>query len=229
MQIDRPGSRVFTLKFANEADRNLFFWAQEPNTDSDAPCIDAVNAAMSSVLDGMDEDDVDRTEERPTDPGATTTTNTATVSEGIGASHLAAALGSILASASTTTATTTTTTPMTTTALGDVLKAERIIPLLRQNPTLVTRLAPHLPEEHRTCEAMVEIVDSPQFKHQLGVLTQALATGQLSTSEFGLSPPGALGVKEFLDAIQRQAEQEEEEEKKTKNAAASSGGAAADE
>lgn len=26
LQIDRPGARVFLLKFQHEADRNLFFW-----------------------------------------------------------------------------------------------------------------------------------------------------------------------------------------------------------
>jgi 26S proteasome regulatory subunit N13 len=190
---------------------------------------------------GMDEDTEEgdqpmaMTGELPQDPNATPATdsnprsaNPGTIgggagssggifeAGGIGASQLAAALGNILSGA----APSTNNNPNNNNVaaalrmgppLGEVLKAERIAPLLTNNATLVERLAPYLPEEHRTPEAMAEIVNSPQFKHQLDVLTQALAQGQISTSEFGLGASPAYGVAEFLKAIQREAEKEKKE------------------
>ena len=41
------------------------------------------------------------------------------------------------------------------------------------------------------------------------LLSQALQTGQLDTSQFGLGGGQAFGVQEFLRAIQRQADEEE--------------------
>ena len=52
LQIDRPGSRVFSLKFPAEPDRNLFFWAQEPRAETDSAFVQAVNTALNSVMDG---------------------------------------------------------------------------------------------------------------------------------------------------------------------------------
>jgi len=137
---------------------------------------------------------------------------------GIGASQLAAALGNIL-SGSEADAGGSTSNPHNNVGatalrnlgppLGEVLKAERITPLL-DNATLIEKVAPFLPEEHRSPAAIAEIVNSPQFKHQLDVLTQALATGEIDTSQFGLGPP-AFGVAEFLKAIQREAEKEKKD------------------
>ncbi len=239
-KIQRPGSRVFTLKFIEEADRTLFFWAQEPSPENDDALVESVNLALSSVLDGMDEDtrdDQPMSMELPQDPNATPATDSNPRSAnpgsiaggalggssraggggggafelgGIGASQLAAALGNILSG---TTAPNNQSNSLAAALqmgppLGEVLKAERITPLL-ENSTLIERVAPYLPEEHRTPEAMAEIINSPQFKHQLDVLTQALATGQIDSSQFGLGPP-AFGVAEFLKAIQREAEKEKE-------------------
>jgi 26S proteasome regulatory subunit N13 len=248
-KIPRPGSRVFTLKFAEEADRALFFWAQEPAAENDDALVQAVNLALSSVLDGMDDgidedgaqlgSDQPLSMELPEEPNATPATDSNPRSAnpgsvaggrigggggagtgggsstfeagGIGASQLAAALGNILSGSGVTTGAERSTNNTTTNvlSLGEVLKADRIAPLLN-NTTLVERLAPYLPEEHRTPEAMAEIINSPQFKHQLDVLTQALATGQIDTSHFGLGS-AAFGVAEFLKAIEREAEKEKKE------------------
>ena len=158
----------------------------------------------------MDADTDAAVSEDPRDPSATPAAGAPAPTadnSGIGASALAAALGSILAG-STPAGPSRGMPQLTGPSLGEVLKAERIAPLL-QNPTLVVRLAQYLPEEHRSAEAMAQIIHSPQFKHQLDVLTHALATGQIDTSQFGLGPP-AFGVAEFLKAIQRQADQEAE-------------------
>jgi 26S proteasome regulatory subunit N13 len=52
--------------------------------------------------------------------------------------------------------------------LHDVLRPEALVPLLSQ-PGMLERLAPHLPEQHRSREALVELAHSPQFQQQLQV------------------------------------------------------------
>lgn len=158
----------------------------------------------------MEEDvSVPASSENPTAPSATPALGAPTTGQGpqgIGASALAAALGNIMGGASAGAPAGMHMAGVSIPSgppLAEVLKAERILPLL-QNPALVERLAPYLPEEHRSAEAMAQIVNAPQFKHQLAVLTQALETGQVDTSHFGLGQP-AFGVTEFLKAIQREA------------------------
>jgi len=155
----------------------------------------------------MEEDTSVPASEQPAAPSATPAAADADAGvrageSGIGASQLAAALGSIIGgtgAASLPAAVRGPSGP----PLTEVLKADRISPLLLKNPELVERLAPYLPEEHRSAEAMVEIINSPQFKHQLAVLTQALETGQVDTSHFGLGV-ASYGVAEFLKAIQKE-------------------------
>lgn len=191
---------------------------QEPQADTDAANVSAVCAALSSVLDGMEaEESGPPTSENPRDPSATPAAGApapfAPGAGGIGASQLAAALGTILAGAPPG-APPSGLGPMLRAAsgpsLGEVLRAERVVPLL-QDPALVARLAPFLPEKHRSGEAMADIVNSPQFKAQLEALSAALASGAVDASQFGLGAP-AYGVAEFLRAIQRQADQEKAEQ-----------------
>ena len=52
LQIPRPGSRVFTLKFIEDSERTLFFWAQEANAERDDAIVESINLALASVLDG---------------------------------------------------------------------------------------------------------------------------------------------------------------------------------
>lgn len=77
---------------------------------------------------------------------------------GVNAASLAAALGSLVGGASAAPAGP---------SLNDVLRPERVAPLL-SDERLVSRLAPFLPPEHQSPEAMREVLNSVQFKHQLG-------------------------------------------------------------
>lgn len=158
----------------------------------------------------MDEDISAPVSENPSAPSATPAAHASGTPDtsGIGASQLAAALGHIMGGAAPGAGPSSASGAPSGPPLTEVLKADRVAPLL-SNPQLVERLAPFLPEEHRTPEAMVEIINSPQFKQQLAVLTQALETGQVDTSHFGLGP-ASYGVAEFLKAIQREAGKEEE-------------------
>jgi hypothetical protein len=118
-----------------------------------------------------------------------------------------------------------------------VLRPETLLPLL-SDPEMLARLAPHLPEQHRSQEALMALAHSPQFQQQLQVgrccarspcaarcapgpwptrrrvatraqvFGQALQTGQLDLAQFGLNARG-FSVADFLDAIQELVEREQ--------------------
>ncbi|KAG2446965.1 hypothetical protein HYH02_008119 [Chlamydomonas schloesseri] len=95
-------------------------------------------------------------------------------------------------------------------SLADVLRPEALMPVLR-DPSVLQELAPHLPEEHRTTEALAALAHSPQFQQQLSTFSQALQTGQLDLSQFGLRAAG-YSVADFLAAIQDLVERERQEQ-----------------
>lgn len=119
--------------------------------------------------------------------------------QAIGASQLAAALGSIMQQSSNAGM-----------SLSDVLRPEVVTPILTA-PEMFEKLKLYLPEEFRSPDSFASILSSPQFRHQLALLSQALATGQMDASVFGLGE-NASGVDGFLDAIQKQADGEKEKE-----------------
>ncbi|GIL74337.1 hypothetical protein Vretimale_2068 [Volvox reticuliferus] len=94
-------------------------------------------------------------------------------------------------------------------SLAEVLRPEAMLPVLR-DPTVLEVLAPHLPEEHRTTEALVTLAHSPQFQQQLNTFSTALQTGQLDLSQFGLRAAG-YSVADFLAAIQELVAREQRE------------------
>ncbi|KAI7839776.1 hypothetical protein COHA_006576 [Chlorella ohadii] len=212
-----PGRRVFELRFPEEKERNMFFWAQEPSADEDETYVAAVNAALNAEEDGDAMDaELPAVPAVPAVPAAAAAPSAAPAaavggaaaggggSATISASNLAAALGSILSGAAARQG------GMAAMAdpgptLGDVLKPEALGPLLASEE-MVARLAPYLPEEHRSAAAIRELVSTPQFRHQLDLFSHALMTGQLDTSQFGL-PAGGFGVLDFLRSIQTQADQ----------------------
>ncbi|KAK9825385.1 hypothetical protein WJX81_007548 [Elliptochloris bilobata] len=94
-------------------------------------------------------------------------------------------------------------------SINEVLRSELLLPLLREADVL-PRLAPHLPEEHRTQEALEALVVSAQFRSQLDTFGGALQSGQLDLGQFGLQAEG-YSVVAFLESIQRQVERERRE------------------
>ncbi|KAL4853861.1 26S proteasome regulatory subunit RPN13 [Chlorella vulgaris] len=222
-KIARPGSRVFELRFPEEKQRNLFFWAQEVAAEDDDEYVAAINLALNMDVDGGEDGGEGMQADAappaavgaPAQPGGVAPSPAAAITS----SQLAAALGSILAgSAGQQGAAGTHQQQMQQAAaaaanrgpsLADVLNPELLAPLL-QSPDMVQRLAPYLPEQHRTAAAIREIVSAPQFRHQLGLFSNALSTGQLDTSQFGL-PAGGFGVLDFLSSIQAQADQQKQQ------------------
>ncbi|EFN51190.1 hypothetical protein CHLNCDRAFT_141354 [Chlorella variabilis] len=217
-KIARPGSRVFELRFPEEKHRNLFFWAQEAAAESDEDYVAAVNLALNQGegeeeqggAQGMEGVEAGAAAASPAAAAAGAVASGAAGGggvTGIGAADLAAVLGSLLAGGAGQGASGQAGRRLAADpgpSLSDVLRPELLAPLLR-SPDMVQRLAPFLPEEHRSADAISELVSTPQFRHQLDLFSHALMTGQLDASQFGL-PPGGYGVLEFLAGIQRQAD-----------------------
>eukprot|EP00877_Chromochloris_zofingiensis_P010437 jgi/Chrzof1/5647/Cz16g10040.t1 len=94
-------------------------------------------------------------------------------------------------------------------SLAEVLQPEALAPLL-QDPEVVSRLAPYLPEEHRSPESLRDLARSPQFQQQLHTFSTALQTGQLDLAQFGLQARG-FSVADFLAAIQELVDRERQQ------------------
>lgn len=69
--------------------------------------------------------------------------------------------------------------------MWQVLRPESLIPLAR-SPDMLVRLAPHMPEEHRSAEQLALLLQSPQLRRQLDHFHAALVSGQLDLRHFGL-------------------------------------------
>lgn len=202
-QIDRPGARIFRIQFDGDSDKDQFYWAQEPNAENEVSLVSRVNAAVQS---------------QPT--GREVAKHHEIAAQVIDSSQLSVALGRIFETSglsqsrvgsitadSTGFEKKTQEDPLT---LVDVLRAELISPLLDE-PGLLESILPFIPEEQRSKASIIVILNSPQFKHQLGILSSALATGQLDASQFGIGTT-SFGVREFLKSVESHASKQWEAE-----------------
>ncbi|KAK9809199.1 hypothetical protein WJX72_011241 [[Myrmecia] bisecta] len=238
--IGPANGRMYRLGF-QEKDRDLFFWLQEPasQAQSDEQLCARVNQAFDSFTpeDDGDVDEADEMETSTSDAGVAAAaagdqeafsavgagrgvqaTDLASIlsnmglpqpgsqqTQGMSTQQQAAAAAALLAS-------------MTGSqrrqqqgpSLSQVLKAEHILPVLSE-PGVLERLAPHLPEEHRTAAALREVATSAQFRHQLDVFSSALQSGQLDLAQFGLGQGQGFSVVDFLESIQQLVDQERAE------------------
>jgi 26S proteasome regulatory subunit N13 len=210
-KVKRPGSRIFALKFAEEPDRDQFFWAQEPKSEEDDAAVSSINTMLNSVLDGMDDDGGVQDSAHAHVHGQI---QSQFAGGGIDSSQLATVLGSIMGESSSGMGhvqqslyrQSNVPDPQLDLELADILTVDQLSHLL-ENEQAVQSLLPYLPQGHQSKDGIVKVLNSPQFKYQLHVLTEALRHGQLNTSQLGLGPP-AYGMQAFLDAIERQAENE---------------------
>ncbi|KAK4051632.1 hypothetical protein OIV83_002772 [Microbotryomycetes sp. JL201] len=111
--------------------------------------------------------------------------------------------------------------------LPDVLPPSEMQAILYTNPSLATKLYPFLPPEiPKTFENVLKALTSPEFQRTLSSLDRALRTGATGPlmSNLGLPRDAALGVENFLEEIQKQADKEKEENGKDE-----AGGAGVDE
>lgn len=100
--------------------------------------------------------------------------------------------------------------------LSDILTASTITPLLRANPSLITRLMPHLPSDlplssPPTAEEIHELVSTPQWTEAVAAFDAALRTGGLAgvMGGLGLSERAGRGVGEFLEEVGKKAKEED--------------------
>ena len=76
------------------------------------------------------------------------------------------------------------------------------------NPQVAQRLAQFLPPSHQAApeQAILELAGSAQFRQQLAAFSQALTSGQLDISQFGLQPTSGaspnFSVADFLASVQ---------------------------
>ncbi|KAL6785797.1 CGL124 [Auxenochlorella protothecoides x Auxenochlorella symbiontica] len=191
VQICRPDGNIMHLKPGDGTHPDLFFWSQEP-ADSQA------GAALLALM---------RPSPSPPPPAEPPVADAAVP---IGASALAAALSNLGAAAGNGSSGVRAG-PAGGPSLASVLRPATLVPLLARRPELVEAMAPHLPEAHRTPEAIAHLVTTPQFRHTLDVLTQALNSGQLHPSHFGV-PAEGFGTLALLQGLQRQADQQKPKE-----------------
>jgi 26S proteasome regulatory subunit N13 len=100
--------------------------------------------------------------------------------------------------------------------LNEVLTPETVGPLLRDDDVRA-RLAEFLPDAHRGSENLDSLLRTPQFQSQLERFSAALQSGQMDLAQFGLSPGTGFSVAEFLDAIQKKADEKRDAEEKKKD------------
>ena len=68
---------------------------------------------------------------------------------------------------------------------------------------LQQRLSQYLPEQQRSPAMLEQLLRSPQFASQLKQFSQALQSGRLNLSQFGLDASTAgFSVLQFLEAIE---------------------------
>uniref|UniRef100_A0A7S0RUT9 Pru domain-containing protein n=1 Tax=Chlamydomonas leiostraca TaxID=1034604 RepID=A0A7S0RUT9_9CHLO len=206
--------RCYELHFPADASRSLFFWLQEPKAEHDRAHIARFNAAVNGKpLPPLP------AAPAPAAPAAPSTSAPSAAAAGSNpqASALAAMLSQALAAAGAgpappqpdarslahsllaQMAAARGPAPDEGPGLHEVLRPEVVVPLLSE-PGVLERLAPHLPEEHRSQRELVATAHSPQFAQQLAAFSAALQSGQLDLAQFGLNAKG-YSVAAFLEAV----------------------------
>ncbi|KDD76749.1 hypothetical protein H632_c118p0 [Helicosporidium sp. ATCC 50920] len=212
-KIPRPGARIFVLKFPAERDRDQFFWAQDPDPGSDDSSLVALNSLLTAGPAAAGGDSSDGEDVRAGGAGGSATTAQAL------AQALAAALqgsGGAKAGGQTDASTLANLAQMRAQhaplSLSKVLDPQALTPLLSGSEALVKAVADHLPESQQARDKVLALVGTPQWRHQVAVLSHALNTGQLDASQFGVAANGP-GVLALLEALCKEAGDEPEGER----------------
>lgn len=212
-KVQQTSGRVYILKF-KEDDRKFFFWMQEPKADGDSQICSSVNyfinrpieegdevetstaLQMSEASDGAVGIEVSSRDANAGEPVLSNEALSGNLDPSAGPVQLAD-LQRILSSLEGNISAAEDTGP----SLGDILKPELVLPLLEQF-SLEERLAPYLPEGTWTCEAFLELLQSPQFRQQVEAFSYVLRTGQIDLTQFGIDPSKYnFTVASFLEAL----------------------------
>lgn len=152
MQLLQGNARAFHLKFPRDSSRSVFFWSQEPDPKADDTAVDAINIALNSILDGMeveshahDESSVPFSSQQAASSDDPLDPRTATV-----ARQLASALGTIMDGSLMGVSSAAPSVP----SLTKILKPNRLVPLLENEPSLMQMTEEYLPTDYRSLPAV---------------------------------------------------------------------------
>ncbi|KAK2646131.1 hypothetical protein Ddye_021326 [Dipteronia dyeriana] len=212
-KVNQASGRVYILKF-NTDDRKFFVWMQEPQAEGDSQLCSSVNFYINRPLEFLNEEEPDASvplqvsEDTVEDDvssragnlvlpniGAEVISDVTSSSGPVRLEDLQRILSNIepadIAGD-----------PDGGLGLGDILKPELILPLIETLP-LEQRLAPYLPEGHRSPEDILELLQCPPFRQQVDSFTYVLQTGQIDLSQFGVDPSKyKFTVLSFLEALE---------------------------
>ncbi|KAK1550183.1 hypothetical protein Q3G72_014954 [Acer saccharum] len=212
-KVNQASGRVYILKF-NTDDRKFFIWMQEPQAEGDSQLCSSINFYINRPLEFLNEEEPDASvplqvsEDIVEDDvssragnlvlpniGAEVISDVTSSSGPVRLEDLQRILSNIepadIAGD-----------PDGGLGLGDILKPELILPLIETLP-LEQRLAPYLPEGHRSLEDILELLQCPPFRQQVDSFTYVLRTGQIDLSQFGVDPSKyKFTVLSFLEALE---------------------------
>ncbi|KAK3221190.1 hypothetical protein Dsin_008215 [Dipteronia sinensis] len=212
-KVNQASGRVYILKF-NTDDRKFFIWMQEPQAEGDSQLCSSVNFFINRPLEFLNEEEPDASvplqvsEDIVEDDvssragnlvlpniGAEVISDVTSSSGPVRLEDLQRILSNIEPSDIAGD-------PDGGLGLGDILKPELILPLI-ETLQLEQRLAPYLPEGHRSPEDILELLQCPPFRQQVDSFTYVLRTGQIDLSQFGVDPSKyKFTVLSFLEALE---------------------------
>lgn len=203
----RPEDRVYVLQFQQQASRRFFFWMQAKDESDDVSNVEKVNTAMNGGDAPTSEPEATETTPAAAETPATGGDNTLEFLQQLQTST--PATGSLTLGALQSAMAGLGMPPAAPLRLTDVANADAIVNSgIFDDPAVVERLLPHLPESQRSRDELVTILRAPQFRQAIQQLAAALGTPENFASvlaNFQLHAPttGAIDpVRAFLDAVQ---------------------------
>ncbi|KAJ6231252.1 cell membrane glycoprotein [Anaeramoeba flamelloides] len=208
--------RVVLLRF-NQGKRRFFYWLQEPKEEKDQELLDNVNKAINGEVY------VD-----PKSSKKISTASTSSTGKGKGKGeeststqnqNLIPDLGNIIGNLQSEMEKMQNQKPVP--HLVELLKPERIGPLLQENEDLKNRLIEFLPLKQRSTEDIDDFIHSPQYLQALNRLEYAISTlpPQTLFTHFGLEggDQNQMGVAALFDSLLKLEKKNKSTEKDEKN------------
>jgi hypothetical protein len=195
-KMSHGSSRILSLKIRNE--ETIHFWSQEPNGERDDEVVESIRHALNRFAGDMEESKRDLE---------------ASSSGPVSRIHLQTVLQNIMSSDG----------PMLHAMihsghpnkwlepygdLAEVFTEKRMQVLLLSNPRAVKKLQEQLPQELQDEHDIIKLMSQPHFKQQVQVLNEALNSGHLNGTHFGLKYQGQ-GVAGLYKAILKGIEENE--------------------
>ncbi|KAJ3434568.1 adhesion regulating molecule 1 110 kda cell membrane glycoprotein [Anaeramoeba flamelloides] len=212
--------RVVLLRF-NQGRRRFFYWLQEPKEDKDQELLDNVNKAINGevYVDPKSSKKISTATTSSTGKGKgdekeKKSTNTQNQSQ-----NLIPDLGNIIGNLQSEMEKMQNQKPVP--HLVELLKPERIGPLLQENEDLKNRLIEFLPLKQRSSQDIDDFIHSPQYLQALNRLEYAISTlpPQTIFTHFGLEggDQNQMGVAALFDSLLKMEQKKEKKEKDEKN------------